>query len=98
MRRGFDDVPGSLPSDGIPPHLDINTVPFSALAESVLNKLSGSIIDDGALWRDFLSMTGKIRTFFGRESIKEEWASYSQERLPRDFKATGSSISRPTPS
>jgi hypothetical protein len=97
MRLGFDDVPGSLPPDGIPPHLDLNAVPFLGLAESVLNKLSGSAIDDGALWRDFLSMTGKIRTFFGGESIKKEWASYGQERLPRDFKAAGPSMSRPTP-
>jgi hypothetical protein len=97
MRRGFDDVPGSLPSNGIPPHLDLNTIPFSDLAEYVLNNLWGSAIDDVALWRDFLSMTGKIRTFFGSESIKEEWASYSQERSPRDFKAAGPSISRPTP-
>jgi hypothetical protein len=97
MRRGFDDVPGSLPSDGIRPHLDLSTIPFSGLAESILNNLSGSAIDDDALWRDFLSMTGKIRTFFGSENIKEEWASYCQERLPRDFKAAGPSISRPTP-
>ncbi len=81
MPRGFDDVPGSLPRDDIPQGFNVRTEPFSDLAEYVLNNLFGSRIDDGFLWRDFLCMTGQIRTFHGKDRIKEEWAGYSQERF-----------------
>jgi hypothetical protein len=97
MPRGFDDVPGALPVDEIPEDFDLSTVPFQDLAEFVLNNLFESHVDDSGLWRDFLCMTGQVRTFSGSERIKEEWARYSQEREPRDFKAAGRRISRPTP-
>jgi hypothetical protein len=98
MPRGFDDVPGSLPLDRISPDLDLNTVPFSNIAENVLQSLSDSVFDDEALWRDHLSMTGQIRTFSGGERIREQWASYCKERNPHDFKTQKARVSRQTPS
>jgi len=91
MPRGFDDVPGSLPPDRISPDLDLNTIPFSNIAENVLQSLSDSVFDDAALWRDHLSMTGQIRTFSGGERIREQWASYCKEKSPRfqDAKSEG---------
>jgi hypothetical protein len=97
MPRGFDDVPGSLPPDGIPQEFDLSMANFPDLAEYALSNLFESRVDDGCLWRDFLCMTGKIRTFSGGERIKEEWAAYSQERLPRDFEAAEPRVLRPAP-
>jgi hypothetical protein len=98
MPRGFDDIPGSLPPDEIPPNLDIKTVAFSDLTEYVLNIFFSGDVDASALWRDHLSMTGQIRTFYGRGRIQDQWASYAMERQPRDFKAGDARLSRPTPS
>ena len=98
MPRGFDDIPGSLPRDEISPSLDFTTINFSNLAESILGDLSGSAVVASALWRDHLSMTGQIRTFYGGARIQEQWASYAREKQPRDFKAGDARISRPTPS
>ncbi|TVY71356.1 putative indole-3-pyruvate monooxygenase [Lachnellula suecica] len=96
MPRGFDDVPGSLPCVQISSSLDVGSIPFPDLAEHALNHLSGSEIDSTALWRDHLCITGQIKTLSGARAIKERWASYSQERLPRNFKATKARVSRPT--
>ena len=98
MPRGFDNVPGSLPPDAIPQDFDLSTVPFLDLAEKVLKNFPGSAFDDGCLWRDFLCMTGQIRTFYGPDRIKEKWAGYHQEKLPRNFHAGEPRISRPAPS
>lgn len=98
MPRGFDDIPGSLPTDEIPPKLDLKTIAFSSLAENVLDNLVSSAIDASALWRDHLSMTGQIRTFYGGGRVQEQWGSYAQARQPRDFKAGDARVSRPTPS
>jgi len=43
-------------------------------------------------------MTGQIRTFYGPDRIKEKWAGYHQEKLPRNFHAGEPRISRPAPS
>jgi hypothetical protein len=98
MPRGFDNVPGSLPLDTIPQDFNLSTVPFSDLAEKVLNNLSGSAFDDGCLWRDFLCMTGQIKTFYGSDRIKEKWAGYHEEKLLCNFQAGEPRISRPTSS
>ena len=98
MRRGFEDIPGSLTPDRIPRDLDLNTIPFSEHAQSVLSDLLRSSIDDTALWRDHLCMTSQVRTFYSNGKIKQQWASYSKDRLPRDFKAGEPRISRPTSS
>jgi hypothetical protein len=97
MRRGFDDVPGSLPTNRIPQDFDLKTIPFPDLAENVLSNLCGSAVDEDALWRDHLSMTGQIRTFSGAERIKEKWALCCREKLPGVFKAGEARLSRPTP-
>ncbi|CZR66950.1 related to flavin-containing monooxygenase [Phialocephala subalpina] len=97
MRCGFDDLPGSLPVDNIPQNLDINTTPFSKIAEEALNQLSETAFDNGALWRDHLSMTGQVRTFYGSARIKEHWTSYAQKNQPHNFRASAGRISRPTP-
>jgi hypothetical protein len=98
MPRGFDNVSGSLPPDAIPQDFDLSTVPFLDLAEKVLNNLSGSAFDDGCLWRDFLCMTGQIKTFYGSDRIKEKWAGYHEEKLLCNFQAGEPRISRPTSS
>ncbi|KAH7354847.1 hypothetical protein BKA65DRAFT_497134 [Rhexocercosporidium sp. MPI-PUGE-AT-0058] len=97
MIRGFDDIPGSLPSDDIPKDFNISTVHFSELAERVLDKLLESDVDDSALWRDHFSMAGAVRTFFGGARIKEQWEFYGRERHPHSFKAGGAMVVRPTP-
>ncbi|KAL2070656.1 hypothetical protein VTL71DRAFT_13682 [Oculimacula yallundae] len=97
MARGFDDVPGSLPSDRVPKDFDISTVAFSKLAENALSKLTESDIDDSALWRDHFSLTGEVRTFFGAAKIKKQWKFYSEERRPHSFQAGPAMIMRPAP-
>jgi len=87
MRRGFEDIPGSLTPDRIPRGFDLNTISFSELTQNVLSDLLRSSIDDTALWRDHLCMTGQVRTFYSSGKIKQQWASYNKNRLPRDFKA-----------
>ncbi|KAL5329774.1 hypothetical protein ACEPPN_003292 [Leptodophora sp. 'Broadleaf-Isolate-01'] len=96
MIRGFDDIPGALPSDGIPKDFDLSTVSFSDIAERVLSNLSEGDIDGSALWRDHFSLTGAVRTFFGGARIKKQWASYAQERHPHSFRAGGAMVVRPT--
>lgn len=98
MPRGFDDIPGSLPPDRIAFDLDLTTIPLLGIAESALNDLSSSVMDDTALWRDHLSLTGQIRTFYGGRRIKEQWAAFAHERQPREFKTSPARVSRPTPS
>tara|TARA_R110002060_G_scaffold55866_2_gene66275 strand:- start:841 stop:1920 length:1080 start_codon:yes stop_codon:yes gene_type:complete len=97
MVRGFDDIPGSLPADNISKEFNISTTPFNDIAESVLDKLSASDIDDSALWRDHFALVGAVRTFFGGERIKKQWSSYSRERLPHSFRAGRAMLLRPTP-
>ncbi|KUJ17433.1 FAD/NAD(P)-binding domain-containing protein [Mollisia scopiformis] len=97
MFRGFDDVPGSLPPDEIPADIDLASIPFPHFAENALNNLLSATVSSSALWRDHLSLTGQVRTFYNGERIKEQWSHYSQQRSPTNFKATEASISRPTP-
>lgn len=97
MPRGFDDIPGSLPPDSIPQDLDLNNIPFSTIAENALKNLTEADINGNALWRDHLSLTGQIRTFYGSGRIKEKWVLYTQERQPDEFKVTEVIISRPVP-
>ncbi|KAF8859472.1 FAD/NAD(P)-binding domain-containing protein [Acephala macrosclerotiorum] len=97
MPRGFDDLPGSIPPDRIPQNLDLNTINFTNIAEKALSHLSETAFDDGALWRDHLSLTGQVRTFYGSARIKEHWTSYCNKIHPHNFKASLARISRPTP-
>jgi hypothetical protein len=69
----FNDLPGALPGDVVPSDLQLDQ--FESLAKEVLaNFVEGNLTDD-ALWRDFFALTGRVRTFYGSQSISREWKS-----------------------
>jgi hypothetical protein len=59
----FDDIPAALPPDQISNDLDLD--PFPQLARTVLEDFGETHLKGDALWRDFLCVTGQVRTFYG---------------------------------
>lgn len=91
----FDEIPGSLPPDLVPQDLDLDRFPL--LAREALENLSVAKLSSDALWRDFFSITGRVRTFSGSQYILQEWGSYTAHRQPSDFQMNEARVSRLTP-
>ncbi|KAF2172167.1 hypothetical protein M409DRAFT_17407 [Zasmidium cellare ATCC 36951] len=72
-RYDVDQVPGELPSTNVDENVDLQQ--FQDLAHQTLKDLESGTANlvDTALWRDWLALTGKVRTFYTREKIVSTW-------------------------
>ncbi|GAB7340488.1 hypothetical protein MBLNU457_6912t1 [Dothideomycetes sp. NU457] len=79
----WDNIPGKLPEAVIPGDVDV-----SALAEETLERLPHLGPDDlsqGALWRDYLSFSGSLRTFSSEAGVLDAWKKCCNHVEPYDF-------------
>jgi len=82
----WDDIPGKLPKAVVPKDVDLLT-----LSHNTLTKLPHITPDDlasEAVWRDYLSFSGSLRTFNSAVGVLDAWTVYSNKVEPYDFKLT----------
>ena len=92
----FEDLPGELPLDKVPQDTDLLKV--QQAAQRALESFSPDAFTDDLLWRDWLSLTGQIRTFNGSQRIIDLWSQLAASRHPTDFKTKPARVRRPLPS
>ncbi|KAI9695549.1 MAG: hypothetical protein M1820_008562 [Bogoriella megaspora] len=73
MAKRYDlaQVPGDLPSTMVDGNVDLHQ--FQDLAQQTLKEFESSALVGTALWRDWLALTGQVRTFYTREKIVAAW-------------------------
>lgn len=82
----FDDIPGSLPTATVPDHADLAAISKATVAK--LPQLQHSDLTSGAVWRDYLSLTGYLRTFYSSQTIVSAFDTLKRTRHPSDFQVT----------
>lgn len=87
----FDDVPGQLPEGTVPD--DVDTVKVAQEAMELLNSMQEPDLHPSAIWRDFLSLTGTIRTFFGARDVFTKLQSLSKRTARSAFQLKGEGCS-----
>ena len=86
-------LPGNLPPDSIGSDTDPNDLKDTALA--LFQNLAPSSLIDNALWADWLALTGRRRTVFGRQAILRLWKQSSLNKDLSDFKPIAAHVVRP---
>ncbi|TKX20531.1 pyridine nucleotide-disulfide oxidoreductase-like protein 5 [Elsinoe australis] len=79
----FDQVPGELPKSRVPDDIDVEKL--STETVSRLPTLSEDDLTEAAVWRDLLSFTDYVRTFYSSEAISTEYAELSKVKLPDHY-------------
>ncbi|KIW90660.1 uncharacterized protein Z519_08443 [Cladophialophora bantiana CBS 173.52] len=92
---GLDKLPGSLPSQLVPEDVDVEIIQKSA--QKTLDNLGASGLQNSALWRDWLALTGQIRTFYSSEKIAEVWNGKVKSQHVTDMKTKAGRITKPVP-
>lgn len=92
----LDDLPGALPSDRVPQDVDLERI--QQFAQEHLQNLEPSAFTEDALWRDWLALTGRVRTFHSPHRIIETWNRYAASRHPVNIQTKPARISRPVES
>lgn len=82
----FDQIPGSLPDARVPEGADLPVIAQDAVSR--LQNLREEDMAVDAIWRDFLSMTGYLRTINSSRSIAVAFRELKEEAKPHDFKST----------
>ncbi|KIW29520.1 uncharacterized protein PV07_05333 [Cladophialophora immunda] len=97
MAPGYDldKLPGSLPSQQVPEHVDVETIQKSA--QQLLENLDVNGLHSTALWRDWLALTGQIRTFYSSEKIAEVWTTQVKAKNVTNIKTKTGRITKPVP-
>ncbi|KAK4508174.1 hypothetical protein PRZ48_001912 [Zasmidium cellare] len=97
MTKRYDvaQVPGEMPSTTV--NDDVNLDQFQGLAQQTLKDLeSGTAsLADTALWRDWLALTGQVRTLYTREKIVSTWKQNAQGLT--NIKLLPAILIKPTP-
>ncbi|OAG42701.1 hypothetical protein AYO21_02984 [Fonsecaea monophora] len=92
----LDKLPGSLPSRLVPGDVDVDTV--QQVAQQTLQNLDATaLLGPAALWRDWLALTGQVRTFSGSERIAEVWNAQVKAHRVADIKTAAGRITNPVP-
>lgn len=86
-------LPGNLPPGTIDENVDLQKV--QSLAQQILENLNERAFESSAIWRDWLALTGQVRTFYSREKIVEAWKSNSH--LLTNIKTRPAHIVKPVP-
>jgi len=82
----WDNIPGKLPEAVVPEGVDL-----FALSEEILAKLPLLRPDDlsqDAVWRDYLSYTGSLRTFSSGAGVLDAWTKCSNRVKSYDYQLT----------
>lgn len=79
----FEDVPGELPEAAVPEDADLQSIAVAAIRK--LDNLQESDMTPGALWRDFLALTGYFRTLHSATIIISAIGELKSVRHPTDF-------------
>jgi len=90
-----DGIPGQLPPDSIPEDVDVGKV--SELATDYLKDLNPTILTHDVLWRDWMSLTGQHRTFYGTAAVSETWTKAVLQKRLTDIEVKSKRVLRPCP-
>ncbi|KAK5327269.1 hypothetical protein LTR93_002653 [Exophiala xenobiotica] len=85
----LENLACALPARPLPTDLEPETVLNSF--QDVLPKLDASVFTTDALWRDVLTLTGSLRTFYGANKIFEVWKTLTEKGRPKHFRYLQSS-------
>lgn len=91
----FDRLPGQLPPDLIHEGLRIDDLP--KLTQRSLESLESSALSEGCLWRDWLSITGKVRTYCGAHQVAETWRTNCTPLTFSQIETFPARVVRPAP-
>ncbi|OAP61558.1 hypothetical protein AYL99_03761 [Fonsecaea erecta] len=91
----LDKLPGALPSQLVSEHVDIDSIQQSA--QQVLENLDVTGLHSTALWRDWLALTGQIRTFYSSEKISVVWNTQVKSQNVTDVRTKRGRITKPVP-
>lgn len=69
-------LPGSLPKTEVPNGIDIEAIATHVIGS--LNAFEDTRLTEDAIWRDSFSLTGTLRTFYGRNCIKKVWTELAE--------------------
>ena len=87
------DLPGELPPDRIGEDVDPNTLKNTAV--ELLKNLNSNALINGAFWGDWLSLTERVRTTYGRELILRQWQQSMLQKTLSGFTPTMAAVVRP---
>jgi hypothetical protein len=87
------DLPGALPPDLVPQEVDLEMV--QTVAQKALESLDTDAFTQDTLWRDWLSLTGQVRTFHSAQRVVETWNRYAASRHPTNFQTKPARVMRP---
>lgn len=82
----FDDIPGLLPQSHIPEDVDLPDIAKSTVSR--LNGVAESDLAPNVIWRDYLSLTGTLRTLYSPKTVCEALQDLSVIRPWSNFKLT----------
>lgn len=83
----LEDLPGELPTSR---HLlDVDPSAVAAFWETDFPNLKSDDLDENAIWRDMLALTGTFRTFFSQTLVYEAWSELCQLRKPKNIHVNG---------
>lgn len=91
----FDDIPGSLPIASVPEDVNISEIATSVVSK--LDSLSTADLVPNAIWRDYLAVTGTLRTLYSPSTIITAFNDIRKIGPLSNFKATqfGCRVTRP---
>lgn len=79
----LDDVPGGVPKAVVPEDVDSDSVRSEVLKQ--LANLTLEDLTEHALWRDFMGLTGTLRTLSSRDSVFDAFGELRRKKQARDF-------------
>lgn len=91
----LDDLPGKLPSYLVADDVDLEEV--RRFAQQTLECLNPEVLDSSALWKDWLALTGQVRTFYSSEKITNVWKAQVKKCNPTSFITMTGRVTKPAP-
>lgn len=86
-------IPGRLPPDLV--HEGINIDKAAEVALESVQKITTDAVTYDVQWRDWMSMTGELKTTHGAGAVVERWTRAVAQKHPQDFEVRRKQIIRP---
>jgi len=82
----WNHIPGKLPQAVVPENVDLHVLSHNTLTK--LPQLRPDDLAPQAVWRDYLSFSGSLRTYNSAVGVLDAWTAYSENVEPHEFKLT----------
>lgn len=93
--RSLDDLPGSLPAFLVPG--DVNLAAVQDVAQQALEAIHPGCVTNDILWRDWLALTGAVRTFYSADEVVKVWNERASSCHLTSITTTAARITKPVP-